>query len=74
MLKCCKRVGLDILSYEFNPKLLAADSALAITRGFKNDFIFGIDFILELILIEILFKAMVVSKANEKVVVINLKK
>ena len=45
MLKCCKRVGLDILSYEFNPKLLAADSALALTRGFKKvfDFIFGID-------------------------------
>ena len=75
MLKCCKRVGLDILSYEFNPNILVADSALAITiEVFKRFLILFLELIVGLILIEILFKAMVVSKANEKVVMINLKK
>ena len=34
----CKRFGKKILAYEYNPRILVADSAKSITKGFKKVF------------------------------------
>jgi hypothetical protein len=40
MFSCCKRLALDIYNFEYNlnnnPRILEADSAKSITKGFKS--------------------------------------
>ncbi len=45
MFNCCKRLALDIYNFEYSPRILVADSAKSITKGFKRvfDLAFRID-------------------------------
>jgi hypothetical protein len=45
MFSCCQRLALDIYNFEYSPRILVADSAKSITKGFKRvfDLAFRID-------------------------------